>query len=123
MTFDIKFPYDRDTVFLAHCYPYTYSDLRDYIGATVTSENKDKIRKTVLCQSNAGNDVEVLIVTNFLSQPIDLSVRKAVILTARVHPGETQASWMMQGVLDFLVSDEPTARVLRDAFVFKIVPM
>jgi hypothetical protein len=62
----------------------------------------------------AGNDVDVLIVTNFTSEPIELSVRKAVIITSRVHPGETNASWMMQGIIDFLVSDEETARFLRD---------
>jgi len=29
--------------------------------------------------------------------------RKGVILTARVHPGESVGSWMMKGALDFLV--------------------
>ena len=88
-----------------------------------TFSNKDKIRKTVLCKSLAGNDVDMLIVTNFVSDPVDIAVRKAVILTSRVHPGETNASWVMKGVIDFLVSDDPKACYLRDTFVFKIVPM
>ena len=37
--------------------------------------------------------------------------------------GETQASWMMKGILDFLTGDSPQARLLRSLFVFKIVPM
>lgn len=28
LTFNISFPHDRDTVYLAHCYPYTYTDLQ-----------------------------------------------------------------------------------------------
>ncbi len=28
--------------------------------------------------------------------------RPVVFLTARVHPGETNASWAMEGTLDFL---------------------
>jgi len=77
----------------------------------------------VLCKSLAGNDVDMLIVTNFASDPVDIAVRKSVILTARVHPGETNASWMMNGVIEFLVSDHADAKYLRDAFVFKIIPM
>lgn len=88
-----------------------------------TYQNKDKIRKTVLCKSLAGNDVDMLIVTNFLSDPVDIAVRKSIILTSRVHPGETNASWMMNGVIDFLVSDDEHAEFLRNTFVFKIVPM
>lgn len=30
---------------------------------------------------------------------------------------------MMKGIIDFLVSSEPEANLLRDNFVFKIVPM
>jgi murein tripeptide amidase MpaA len=86
-------------------------------------EVRDRIRKTTLCRSLAGNDVDVLIITNFESEPILLSQRKSVILTSRVHPGESNASWMMQGVIDFLVSDEETAVYLRNTFVFKIIPM
>lgn len=100
---------DNDTVFLAHCYPFTYSDQCEFIKKVCTFQNKDKIRKTVLCKSLAGNDVDMLIVTNFLSDPVDIAVRKSIILTSRVHPGETNASFVMNGVLDFLVGDDEQA--------------
>ena len=85
--------------------------------------NKNKVRKTVLCKSLGGNEVDMLIVTNFLSDPVDIAVRKSVILTGRVHPGESNASYMMNGVIDFLVGDDPAAELLRNTFVFKIIPM
>ena len=47
-------------------------------------------------------------------------MRKSVILTSRVHPGESNASWMMDGVIEFLVSDLENAQFLRNTFVFKI---
>ena len=115
--------FDDDTVYLTHCYPYTYTDLCDYLNKVCYFEVRDRIRKTTLCRSVAGNDVDLLIITNFESEPILLSQRKSVILTSRVHPGESNASWMMQGVIDFLVSDEETAVYLRNTFVFKIIPM
>ncbi len=45
------------------------------------------------------------------------------MLTARVHPGETNASWAMQGTLEFLCSPDAQASELRRRFVFKVVPM
>jgi hypothetical protein len=123
LSFEIKFEHDNDTCYLAHCYPYTYTDLCEFVRKCCTFQNKDKIRKTVLCKSLAGNDVDMLIVTNFSSDPVDIAVRKSVILTSRVHPGESNASWIMNGVIDFLISDDLNAKFLRDTFVFKIIPM
>jgi murein tripeptide amidase MpaA len=37
--------------------------------------------------------------------------------------GETQASWMMRGFIDYLTGPSLDAKILRDNFVFKIVPM
>jgi murein tripeptide amidase MpaA len=88
-----------------------------------TYQNKDKIRRTVLCKTLAGNDVEMLIVTNFASTPEAISHRKAVVLTSRIHPGESNASLIMNGVIEFLISDEEKADTLRNSFVFKIIPM
>jgi murein tripeptide amidase MpaA len=65
----------------------------------------------------------MVIITNFTSKPEDIALRKAVVLTSRVHPGESNASYIMQGILDYLVSDDEGARYLRNNFVFKIVPM
>lgn len=77
----------------------------------------------MLCKSLAGNDVEMLIVTNFTSSPESIATRKAIILTSRVHPGETNASVVMNGVLEYLVSDDEKAEFLRSTYVFKIIPM
>ncbi|XP_036909564.1 cytosolic carboxypeptidase 4-like [Sturnira hondurensis] len=45
------------------------------------------------------------------------------VITARVHPGESNSSWVMKGALEFLVSSDPVARLLRENFIFKIIPM
>lgn len=38
--------------------------------------------------------------------------KQGVVLTARVHPGETNSSWMMKGLLDYLTSNAPDAKVV-----------
>ena len=43
-----------------------------------------------------------------------MAQRKGVVITARVHPGESVGSWMMKGALDFLVdSNSVEAEYLR----------
>ncbi|KAL4642037.1 cytosolic carboxypeptidase 2-like isoform X1 [Arapaima gigas] len=124
LTWTCQFPYEGDTCYLAHCYPYTYSDLQRYLTA-VTSDPATALhcKLRVLCRSLAGNAVHVLTITSPSSSREAGRPKRAVVVTARVHPGETCSSWVMEGLLDFLLSDSPDARLLRDTFVFKVVPM
>lgn len=46
-----------------------------------------------------------------------------IFLTSRIHPGESNASWVMDGTLEALLSNNPYVASLRDDYVFKIVPM
>lgn len=45
------------------------------------------------------------------------------MITARVHPGESNSSFIMEGVLRFLTSNQREAKLLRANYIFKIVPM
>ena len=105
----MTFRYDHDEVYLAHSYPYTYSDLKTFVNKICNTETRDRIRKTSMCKTLAGNDCEMLIITNFYSREEDIADRAAVILSSRVHPGETNASFIMEGLIQFLVSEDPVA--------------
>ncbi|CAM9120534.1 unnamed protein product [Bubo scandiacus] len=123
LTWTFQFPHDQDTCYFAHCYPYTYSDLQEYLVAISKDPVKSKFCKIhILCHSPAGNIVYVLTIT---SPPRNGkgTKKKAVILTARVHLGETNSSWIMKGFLDYILGDSDKAQLLRDNFVFKVVPM
>lgn len=37
--------------------------------------------------------------------------REIVVVSGRVHPGETNSSWIMEGLLDMLTADTPHAQV------------
>lgn len=45
------------------------------------------------------------------------------MITSRVHPGESNASYLAHGLIDFLLSSEQEAIELRNKFIFKIIPM
>eukprot|EP00051_Salpingoeca_urceolata_P014282 m.181520 g.181520 ORF g.181520 m.181520 type:complete len:1103 (-) comp18039_c2_seq4:67-3375(-) len=118
------FKYSRDKVFFAHCYPYTYTDLQDYLTELSQDPKRSAVcRQRVMCQTLAGNVCDLLTVTEFGVPPAQMAARRGIVVTARVHPGETNSSWMMKGFLDFITGDHPDAQVLRKEFVFKIVPM
>lgn len=64
-----------------------------------------------------------MFVLHFFSLSRSSGNRPLIFLSARVHPGETNASWVMKGTLEFLMGTSPLAASLREAYIFKIVPM
>ncbi|XP_050672778.1 cytosolic carboxypeptidase Nna1-like [Leptidea sinapis] len=125
LTFNIEFPHTDDAVYISHCYPYTYSDLQEYLSRLQAHPVKSTFSKLrLLCRTLAGNNVYYLTITAPQNpNEMEQKKKKAVIITARVHPGETPASWMMKGFMDYLTGDSNQARELREKFIFKLVPM
>ncbi|XP_006157896.1 cytosolic carboxypeptidase 2 isoform X1 [Tupaia chinensis] len=124
LTWTIQFPHDQDTCFFAHFYPYTYTDLQCYLLSVAKNPVQSRFCKLrTLCRSLAGNTVYLLTITNPSRTPQEAATKKAVVLSARVHPGESNGSWIMKGFLDFILGNSPDAQLLRDIFVFKVVPM
>lgn len=65
----------------------------------------------------------MLTITDYNDKSIDVLHRKAAIISGRIHPGEANGSWMMHGLISFLLSNQPEAIELRKKVVIKIVPM
>lgn len=50
--------------------------------------------------------------------------KPVILITARVHPGETAASFTMEGIINFLINNNDVRSfLLKKMFVFMIVPM
>ena len=45
------------------------------------------------------------------------------MIIARQHPGESVSSYIMEGVIKYLISDKKEAEILRQKYIFKIIPM
>ena len=108
-------------IYFSYCYPFTYTQLDTYLSSL--NCYKDILRFGEVGKSLDGNILHMLIITNFKDSFDDLANKKAVIFTARVHPGESNSSYVIQGVIDFLLSNDPSAKNLRSNFIFKIIPM
>jgi len=137
MSFTHIFEKAGDTVYFAFCHPYTYTDLHHYLRqiekkaikttaymkAYRPSQPYHYMRRAQLCRTLAGNSCDILTITAPASSMAELTKRILAVVTCRVHPGETNSSWMMQGMLNFLTSDSTEAELLKKMYVFKIVPM
>ena len=108
-------------IYFAYCYPYSFTQLDLYLSSL--NHYKDILRFDEIGKSLEGNSLHMLIITNFTDSFDELANKKSIIFTARVHPGESNGSYVIQGVLEYLLSNDPGAKNLRKNFIFKIVPM
>ncbi|XP_030643627.1 cytosolic carboxypeptidase 4 [Chanos chanos] len=130
LTFMVTFRHEEDVCYLAYHYPYAYSALQSHLQLLEQSVNPRKVffRKQNLCSTLSGNPCPLVTITACPTSRAwkhlhQLRNRPCVVLTARVHPGESNASWVMKGTLEFLCSSDPVAESLREAYIFKIIPM
>jgi hypothetical protein len=154
VTFSVTMPaVGGGRVYIANCFPFTYTELRQHLSwlaahaaslaaAPSPSQQQQQQHNNThaalsvqsLCVTPGGLEVPLLTVTALHHRdtgvpysPEEIRRRPVALLVARVHPGETNASWVMQGLLDALVL--PTAAtmalssLLCETFVLKIVPM
>uniref|UniRef100_A0A672L362 tubulin-glutamate carboxypeptidase n=1 Tax=Sinocyclocheilus grahami TaxID=75366 RepID=A0A672L362_SINGR len=130
LTFRVTFHHEDDVCYLAYHYPYTHTTLQTHLKMLEKSVDPRKVffRQQNLCDTLAGNSCSLVTITACPTSRAwkhlhQLRNRPCVVLTARVHPGESNASWVLKGTLEFLCSSDPVAESLRGAYIFKIIPM
>ncbi|KAJ8306552.1 hypothetical protein KUTeg_017097 [Tegillarca granosa] len=121
MSFAFCFDKEDDIYQFSYCYPYSYTRLQNYLD-NLEKKNYNFFTRELLCLTVQQRRLDMITITN----PDNLDpeeTKRIVFITARVHPGETPASYVCQGIIDFLISNHPIAKTLREHIVFKIVPM
>lgn len=121
-SFDLSSLNNTNTVYFAYSYPYTNTHLSKFLF-TLSSLYSTILRFENIGKSANGTTINMLVITNFTDSFEVLARKQAVILTGRVHPGETTSSYVIQGAIEFLLSRSPVAEKLRSRFIFKIIPM
>lgn len=104
----------ENSMFFAYSPPYTYDQHLDMVSAAQLSP---LCVVQFLGETVEGRDIDLLVV----GEP-DENKRKIWII-ARQHPGEPQAEWFTQGVIERLLDEsDPISRMLLSKAVFYIVP-
>lgn len=106
-----------NTIWVAHVPPYPHARLLRLLEDVARSPHA---RVEAIGKSALGRDLHLVTITDLARPDAD---KKLVWLMARQHPWETGTSFIMEGALRFLVSDDPLAQKLRGETIFKLMPM
>ena len=111
-------------IYFALCFPYTYSTLQEYLHKiSLVKANKNKIKFTTLNKTICGNPLDLIYISNFNCPHSTINSRQSIIFTARVHPGETSGSYVIENVINNLLNNSEQSNSLLDKYIFKIIPM
>jgi hypothetical protein len=106
---------DSDPVWVAHIEPYTVSRLEAFLRGVA---GRPEAKAEVIGKSVEGRNLYLLTITN----PAVADDGKRVIwLMCRQHAWESGTSYVGEGAVRFLLSDD--AKALREKVVWKILPM
>eukprot|EP00201_Polytomella_parva_P001714 CAMPEP_0175079256 /NCGR_PEP_ID=MMETSP0052_2-20121109/24712_1 /TAXON_ID=51329 ORGANISM="Polytomella parva, Strain SAG 63-3" /NCGR_SAMPLE_ID=MMETSP0052_2 /ASSEMBLY_ACC=CAM_ASM_000194 /LENGTH=491 /DNA_ID=CAMNT_0016349547 /DNA_START=225 /DNA_END=1700 /DNA_ORIENTATION=- len=135
LSFVFVFEHEDDVYEFAYSYPFTFTALQHELSYLEFLE-LPYLRRQELCRSLQQRRVDVLTISSpMTSCPLlnpgslpavssDLSGRRrVVIITGRVHPGETPSSYVVQGLTNWLLSNDSGAEAARNAATWVIIPM
>ena len=134
--------FTEESISFAFSYPWSYEQNQVFLAHLVSSVSPDiYIHRENLIPSLEGRRCDLLTISSYdnitdqhESHPAPLfpegmrpyrfrDCKKVVFVTARVHPGETPGSFMLNGFLKWACSADPRAVEARKHFVFKVIPM
>jgi hypothetical protein len=107
---------DSDTLWIAHIEPYTASRLDRFLDEI---RGNSHLKDEIIGKTVEGRDLHLLTITDFAAE--SETPPPVVWLMCRQHAWETGTSFVGEGAIRFLLSDE--AAPLRKTLVFKILPM
>tara|TARA_R110002153_G_scaffold104022_2_gene241580 strand:+ start:3459 stop:4586 length:1128 start_codon:yes stop_codon:yes gene_type:complete len=113
-TLTIQHTPEFENIYYAYFAPYSYERHLDLLS---WAQNSSACRQEYLGETLDGRDMSLLVV----GEPEE--GKKVIWVTARQHPGETMAEWLIEGFLERLLDeDDGLSRQLLDKVVFYIVP-
>lgn len=106
-----------DEVQIATFFPFSYQRMQDLIDAAAASQ---WATTELLGYSLQGLDIDLLTITN---PAIPSEDKQRIYIIGRQHAAETASSHMLKGMIEFLLSADNDAEIMRDNMVWHIVPM
>jgi len=109
--------FDHATVWLARFYPYTFTDLQNYLK---TIEGNPYVDIRISGYSQQGKPLYVIKITD---PTVPVSGKTRIMMHGRTHPAETSPSFLIEGLIAKLLSGTGEASELLSGYEFYIFPM
>ncbi|HCU36256.1 MAG TPA: hypothetical protein DGT21_12660 [Armatimonadetes bacterium] len=109
--FKFSIPTPREDVWVAHCYPYTLTDVYALADRVAASPHACA---EVLCRSGGGRDVPLLCIGE--------GAERFIWLCARSHAAETPGAFVLEGMVNRLLQDAPEPSYVRETATVYVVP-
>ncbi len=115
--FIIRKQFSKSKVWVARFYPYSLSMLEDYLS---TINGNPWLEVETYGLSQEGRPVYLLHISDF---SVKKDNKEQVLIHARTHPAETSPSFMLEGMIDFLLGGSAEAAEILATTEFHIFPM
>lgn len=115
--FDVPLEPGRKAVYFATFYPYKHSQMADHNRRLARSRH---VKFSVLGKSVHGRDIPLATITD---PSVPDSRKRRAFLLGGTHGQENASLYGVEGMVDFLVGDDPLAQEMRRAVVWKVVPL
>ncbi|KAL6268400.1 hypothetical protein P5V15_001535 [Pogonomyrmex californicus] len=137
--------------YFAFTYPFSYTDLQNYLKRIDMRMGKRSVvcmddiyyHRECAIKSMEDRRLDILTISSYHNismeredrlnnmfpemneeRPYKFRDKKVIFISARVHPGETPSSFVLNGFLNFLLNREDQIAInLRRLYVFKLIPM
>ncbi len=108
--------FEEDTVFVAYYNPYTFTYLMERINEWKQSSY---VKVDTLGSTPKKLPMQEIILTDF---SVPDSLKYAVWIHARTHPGETPSSFHFDGIVQTLLKDDEVIEYYRKKIIFHLIP-
>jgi len=109
--------FEQKSVWIARFYPYTFTDLENYLK---TIKGNPNVYIQVPGYSQEGRSIYLLKITN---PDVPNASKERVFIHARTHSAEVPPSFLIEGMVNFLLSGTTDAADILSRFEFYIFPM
>ncbi len=109
--------FDQNPVWIAYAHPFPFSRLLQLM-ARISDREYATVQN--LSTTAEGREIRMVSITD---PDVPDEGKKNILIMAMQHAGEDAGGYLLEGLIDFLLSEDPEAQQARENFIYHIIPM